>query len=91
MLRAIIYAVTIPVCILSANPLKYWPQWRGPLATGEAPNGSPPTEWSKTKNIAWKTPLPGTGHSTPVVWEDHIFLTATQPHGEKLGPQCRPH
>lgn len=63
-----------------------WPQWRGPLSTGEAPVGKPPTEWSETKNVRWKVAIPGLGHSTPIVWEDHIFLTATKPHGKKLGP-----
>ena len=68
------------------NLLQYWPQWRGPLATGEAPLGNPPTEWNEEHNIGWKTRLPGSGHSTPIIWEDHIFITATEPHGDKLGP-----
>ena len=51
-----------------------WPQWRGPLATGVAPQGNPPTQWSETKNVAWKVEIPGVGSSTPIVWEDRIFL-----------------
>ena len=51
-----------------SNPTKYWPQWRGPLATGVAPNANPPLEWSEEKNIRWKTQLPGSGISTPIVW-----------------------
>ncbi len=58
-----------------------WPQWRGPLATGVAPTGNPPTEWSETKNIRWKTPLPGKGHSTPVIWGNRIFVTTAIPSG----------
>ena len=34
-----------------------WPQWRGPLGTGVAPNADPPIEWSETKNLRWKVPL----------------------------------
>ena len=72
----------------AANPgataLSHWPQWRGPLATGEAPHGHPPVDWNETKNIRWKTPLPCEGHSTPVIWGDRIFLTGTTPHGETL-------
>lgn len=64
-----------------------WPQWRGPLATGAAPNADPPIEWSETKNIRWKAALPGKGHSTPIVWEDHIFLTTAAPVGEVLPPK----
>ena len=44
-----------------------WAQWRGPLGTGVGPNAQPPVEWSETKNIRWRTELPGKGHSTPIV------------------------
>lgn len=64
-----------------------WPQWRGPLGTGVAPNADPPVEWSETKNIRWKTALPGKGHSTPIVWGDRIFVTTAIPVGEKLPPK----
>ncbi len=65
---------------------RYWPQWRGPLATGEAPHADPPVEWSEGENVRWKLALPGRGHSTPVVWGDRLFLTAAIPHGEPLRP-----
>ncbi len=55
-----------------------WPQWRGPLATGEALSGDPPIEWSEQKNVRWKIRLTGTGKSTPAVWGNHIFVTAAQ-------------
>ncbi|MDZ4685790.1 MAG: PQQ-binding-like beta-propeller repeat protein [Planctomycetaceae bacterium] len=64
-----------------------WPQWRGPLGTGAAPQADPPVEWSETKNVRWKTALPGKGHSTPIVWGDRIFLTTAVPMGEKLPPK----
>ncbi|MFC1840827.1 hypothetical protein ACFL1N_14700, partial [Thermodesulfobacteriota bacterium] len=38
-----------------------WPTWRGPIFSGEAVKGNPPTAWSETKNIKWKTPIPGKG------------------------------
>ncbi|HUG18231.1 MAG TPA: PQQ-binding-like beta-propeller repeat protein, partial [Planctomycetaceae bacterium] len=64
-----------------------WAQWRGPLATGVAPHADPPVEWNDDKNIRWKTPLPGRGHSTPIVWDDRIFVTTAIPFGEKLPPK----
>src|SRR5438128_11946549 len=64
-----------------------WPQWRGPLGTGVAPNGFPPVEWSETKHIRWKKTLPGKGHSTPIVWGEHIFLTTAIPYGEAVKPR----
>ena len=61
---------------------QYWPQWRGPLATGTAPLGDPPIEWSEGKNIRWKTPIPGNGSATPIVWGDTIFVQTAVPVGE---------
>src|SRR5437870_11530422 len=44
-----------------------WPWWRGPSRDGHAPESAkPPTTWSETKNVVWKTPLPGRGHSSPI-------------------------
>jgi len=52
-----------------------WPQWRGPGSQGISNEAALATEWSATKNIAWKTELPA-GHSSPIVWGDRIFLTS---------------
>ena len=65
------------------NPLTQWGQWRGPLATGAAPKADPPVEWSETKNIRWKTKLPGLGHSSPVVWGSLVFVTTAEMTGAK--------
>ena len=65
--------------------LRNWPQWRGPLATGEAPHGNPPVEWSETKNIRWKIPIPGKGLASPVVWEDRIFILTAVDTGVNAG------
>jgi len=53
-----------------------WPEWRGPGQQGQAPEAKGlPLTWSEATNIAWKTPLPGRGHSTPVIDGDRIWLT----------------
>lgn len=52
----------------------YWPQWRGPLATGVAPHAAPPLSWSETKNVRWKVAIPGSGHASPIVWGDRVFV-----------------
>ena len=69
--------------------LDNWGQWRGPLATGEAPQGNPPLTWDEADgtNIRWKTEIPGRGLSTPVVWGDRVFLTTAIPFGEALPPK----
>jgi outer membrane protein assembly factor BamB len=64
-----------------------WPQWRGPTGNGVAVHGNPPLTWSETKNVRWKTALPGKGQSTPVIWGERIFVTAAIPHG----PEEKPH
>ena len=57
----------------------YWPQWRGPLGTGEAPHANPPLEWSEEKNVRWKVAIPGRGHASPIVWGDRVFLLSAVP------------
>lgn len=54
-----------------------WPQWRGPggLAVGSAP--AYPDTWSASEHIAWKTPIEGRGHSSPVIWGDKLFITTS--------------
>ena len=91
-----LFAYILAICPLTGimaadnrvDPAKhYWAQWRGPLATGVAPYANPPTEWDEDKNIRWKIQLPGIGHSTPVVWDDHIFITTAIPDGDLLEPK----
>lgn len=60
-----------------------WPAWRGPFANGTAPESSPPTEWSDTKNVKWKVKLPGHGTATPAIWGDKIFILAAVPPEKK--------
>lgn len=65
----------------SAESEKYWPQWRGPDATGVGRFADPPLEWSETKNIRWKVEVPGRGSATPVIWGDRLYLLTAVPMG----------
>jgi outer membrane protein assembly factor BamB len=56
-----------------------WPQFRGPETDGISPESGLPLQWSSTQNVRWKTRMPGPGHSSPIAWEDRIFLTAFRP------------
>lgn len=71
----------IAICALAAGD---WPQFRGPNSDGHAVGPATPLEWSETKNIAWKTPVPGLGWSSPVVVEGKVFLTTAVPQGTGL-------
>jgi len=67
----------------SDDARRNWPQWRGPLATGVAPEADPPLEWSETKNVKWKVQIPGSGSASPVVWGDRMFVLTAVPTGKK--------
>jgi outer membrane protein assembly factor BamB len=66
----------------------YWPQWRGPAQNGVSTADDLPTTWNAEKNILWKTPLPSWGGSTPIAWEQRIFLISPSKAeaGENLAP-----
>ena len=86
-LFAAVALVTVPVDATEESDtgsVAHWPQWRGPLATGVAPDSSPPVEWSETRNIAFKVAIPGQAASTPIIWGDRIFLTSAVPTGETV-------
>jgi outer membrane protein assembly factor BamB len=64
--------------VVSLRPAaENWPGWRGPTGQGISTETGLPTEWGATSNIAWKTPIPGLGWSSPIVWEDRVFVTTT--------------
>ncbi|HMP84463.1 MAG TPA: PQQ-like beta-propeller repeat protein [Verrucomicrobiota bacterium] len=64
---------------LAADSKSTWPQWRGPLGNGVAPDATPPLEWSDSKNVRWKVKIPGSGTSTPVIWGDRVFILTAIP------------
>jgi outer membrane protein assembly factor BamB len=59
-----------------------WPQWRGPHGDGHSDQKGVPVHWD-AKSIVWKTPLPGDGQSSPVIWGERIFLTSAFGKGNK--------
>ena len=79
-------AVLLPVAGADAREAaaedEGWPQWRGPLATGAAPEADPPVAWSETRNVRWKIAIPGDGSATPIVWGDHVFVSTAVPAGD---------
>ncbi|MEO7650806.1 MAG: PQQ-binding-like beta-propeller repeat protein [Bryobacteraceae bacterium] len=63
----------LPAAALAAD----WPQWRGPESAGVSEEKGLPLEWSAAKNIAWKTEIPGQGHSSPILRGGKVFLTTS--------------
>ena len=68
-----------------AQEPEQWSRFRGPNGQGISTATGLPTQWSATENIAWKTPIPGEGWSSPIIWNDHIFLTTATDGGK----ECR--
>lgn len=60
-----------------------WPQWRGPRGDGRSTETVFPTSWSKTENVVWRTPLPGTGHASPIVSGGKVFTAAANPETQE--------
>ncbi len=67
------------VTFVASDP---WPRFRGPNGQGVSSATLLPTKWT-ADTILWKVKLPGTGHSSPVVWGDTVFVTAANESGEK--------
>lgn len=80
-LTALAVCLFLPVAGRASHPaaLRNWPQWRGPLANGVAPEATPPLTWSETHHVKWKFAIPGFGTSTPIIWEDQVFLLTAVP------------
>ena len=65
-----------------------WPAFRGPHADGHADATGLPITWSETENIRWKAAIPGKGWSSPVVWDNQVWVTTAQPDAKKLFALC---
>jgi outer membrane protein assembly factor BamB len=91
MKRTLILLSTVVLCLAeqgkaansNGDANRFWPQWRGPLATGVAPLADPPLTWSDSQHVKWKASIPGSGDSTPIVWGDRVFILTAIPTGEK--------
>ncbi len=74
-----ICCMVLLVCLSSRfSQADNWPQWRGPQGDSICRETGLPTHWSQTENVHWRLPLPGAAGATPVVWENHIFLTSVE-------------
>lgn len=79
------FSATVPVPMLSALILTVvasspfaadeWPQFQGPRGDGHSSATGLPVTWNETENVAWKTAIPGKGHSSPVISGNEIWLT----------------
>jgi outer membrane protein assembly factor BamB len=77
-------------CLISLGSItsaENWNQFRGSSENGHS-SAKLPLEWSETKNVAWKTPIDGKAWSSPVVWNDQVWITNATPDGKELFAVC---
>ena len=87
MKRSQVINVAVLLLALGTSPVEGedWPQFRGPTGQGHSTERGLPVEWSESKNIVWKTPVPGRGWSSPVVADGRVWLTtSTRANGASL-------
>src|SRR5439155_17759716 len=69
-LRWIAVSMFFSLPIIAGN----WPQWRGPQGTGVSSERNLPLRWNTNENVRWRAPLPERGNSTPIVWDQRVFI-----------------
>jgi len=69
---------------VSGQGARFWPRWRGPSGQGLVANGPYVDRWSPTSPITWKVKLPGQANSSPIVWDNRVFVTSAQDGGRRL-------
>jgi outer membrane protein assembly factor BamB len=82
---------TMIVCVMlmvSASSAENWPGFRGPGRQGISGETKVPTAWSATENIAWKVAIDGKGWSSPIVWDDRVFVTTATEEGQSYRLIC---
>ncbi|MBE0675529.1 MAG: PQQ-binding-like beta-propeller repeat protein [Bacteroidales bacterium] len=82
LLSNLIMLIVAANSVLSQTPADYeknWPSWRGPLSNGISSKSDPPVSWDENTGIKWRTPIPGKGFSTPIIWDKYVFITTAIP------------
>jgi len=86
---AIKKGATLSTSLVAKGAEKHWPRFRGPSGQGLTGLNSLPTKWNdKSENILWKITTPDLGNSSPIVWEDKIFITSATSKGASRTVHC---
>lgn len=86
---ACLTAALLLVCVMvTTRATADWPQFRGPDGQGHSSLEGIPLRWSEDEAVAWKTPIPGEGWSSPVIWGSQIWMTSSSEKGKSLHAVC---
>ena len=76
------FPVIVAICFLATVAMaENWPAWRGSGGIGVSKDSQLPTRFSPSENVTWKTPLPASGNSTPIIWDQRVFVTCSNDKG----------
>jgi outer membrane protein assembly factor BamB len=81
-------ALSLICAVVSALHAANWPRFRGPNGAGTAADKNIPVRWTDKDGLLWKVAIPGEGHSSPVVWDDKVFLQSAAPDGKERWLLC---
>jgi outer membrane protein assembly factor BamB len=75
-IAALTFVFTLSLLLPASVNAENWPHWRGPAYDGSSPEKNLPAKFSKTKNIKWQVALPGANASTPIIFDDNVFVSS---------------
>lgn len=81
-------SVTLALMAFNSTLAENWPCFRGPTRQGISNEKDVPLEWSQTSNIVWKRPIPGEGWSSPIVFDERVFVTTATDGGASFRLLC---
>lgn len=81
-------AVPLQALPISPEAQRQWPGFRGPTGQGHARLADLPVDWNQDGRILWRVKVPGKGNSSPIVWNDRIFLTSSNDKGTERSVLC---
>lgn len=80
-MKAFVLSATIVGLWVTSAMAENWPRFRGPTGQGVSPEKELPIQWTAEENVAWKTSIRGLGWSSPIVWNDFVFVTTATNDG----------
>ncbi len=83
-----VYSAALLLLIALPSQAENWPHWRGPQFNGSTTETNLPSEWSRTDGVVWNVELDGAAASTPIIWEDRVFLSGLASQQDALQAMC---
>jgi outer membrane protein assembly factor BamB len=83
-MRQAAWVIALAISASLASAGENWPQFRGPHADGHADAAALPITWSETENVTWKTPIHDRGWSSPVIWDNQVWMTTATEDGTRM-------